>query len=197
MDYTPKSQWEYIYQTVPIHQIPWETGEPSLDLRLLFKQNRIRKGMKMLDIGCGLGTQTRFMAKNGAAATGIDISETAIKKAREQLLKESNLLANFIVGDVCKMPMPTASFEIAYDRGCYHHLSPKQRENYTKEVARVLAPKGLLHMLVFSGALSSVEVINWFLPYFHVVGAYEDFVVDYTNNNQQIPIHIVQFKKIG
>lgn len=197
MDGTPKSQWEYIYQTIPVEQIPWETGEPSPDLVRLFVEKSIRKGTKVLDVGCGLGTQTRFMAQRGATPTGIDISQTAISKAREQLLSEKDTIANFIVGDVCKMPMPTGAFEFIYDRGCYHHLSVQQRREYVKEVSRVLAPQGLLHMLIFAGAMGSFEVIEYFLQKFQVVLAYEDTVVDHTNNNQQIPIHILQFRKIA
>ena len=197
MDTTPKSQWEYIYQTIPMHQIPWETGEPSADLVLLFKQNMLHEGMKVLDVGCGLGTQTRFMARKGILATGIDISQTAISKAREQLLRERDLIANFVVGDVGRMPMPKASFEFVYDRGCYHHLSVEQRQEYVKEVARVLVPQGVLHMLIFAGAMGAFEVIEYFLPKFQAASAYEDSVVDHTNNNQQIPVHVVRFRKMG
>lgn len=195
MDYTPKSQWDYIYQTIPINQIPWETGEPSADLLLLFKKKQLSRGMKALDVGCGLGTQTRFMAQRGVKATGIDIAETAIRKAREQLLKEKDTVANFVVGDVSHMPMPTASFEFVYDRGCYHHLDISQRKAYVKEVSRVLVPGGLLHMVVFSGAMVPLEVIEYFLPHFNVVYAYEDIALDHTNNNAQIPLHIVQFRR--
>lgn len=197
MEYTPKSQWEYIYQTIPTQQIPWETGQPSSDLVLLFKKKTLRRGMKVLDVGCGLGTQTRFMAQKGAVATGIDISETAINKAREQLLRGNDIVANFLVGDVCRMPIPKAAFEFVYDRGCYHHLSVRERGEYVKEVNRVLAPQGFLHMLVFAGAMGPFEVIEYFLPKFQVVGAYEDIAVDHTNNNQQIPLHIVRFRKKG
>lgn len=198
MEYTPKSQWEYIYQTIPQHQIPWETGEASPDLVSLFKEKAMQKGMKVLDGGCGLGTQTIFMAKMGAQVTGIDVSETAIKKARERFLKEAigdeRGNANFVIGDVCKMPMPTASFEFVYDRGCYHHLSPRNRQEYVQEVRRVLAPGGMFHLLVFAGALTIQEVIDYFLPDFQPAKVYEDTVVDHTNN-QEIPIHIVRFKK--
>ena len=204
MDHTPKSQWEYIYQTIPINQIPWETGQPSPDLVDLFKKKFIRKGTKVLDVGCGLGTQTRFMAKKGAMVTGIDIAQTAVKRAREQLLKDKEFRsqegdghpANFVVGDVCKMPFPNASFEFVYDRGCYHHLNSKQREEYGREVARILSPNGILHMLIFAGTIIPQEVIEFFLSNFRSLGAFEDTVVDHTNN-QEITIHLVRFQKIG
>lgn len=189
-----KSQWEYIYQSVPINQIPWETGEPSPDLISLFKNKVIKKGMKVLDVGCGLGTQTRFMAQKGVLATGIDISETAIRKAREKLLKEE-LFANFVIGDVGHMQFPNSSFDFIYDRGCYHHLNFAQRQGYAKEVNRVLNPSGGLHMLIFQGAITAIEVIEHFLSNFKVSQAYEDVVLDHTNN-QEVPIHLLRFKKI-
>lgn len=196
MDYTPKAQWDYIYQTVPVSQIPWETGMPSRDLVALLKKYSLKKGIKVLDVGCGLGTQTRYLARHGAAPTGIDISETAIKKAREQSLKE-DVHTKFVVGDVCRMLLPTASFEVVYDRGCYHHLNPKQRRDYVKEVTRVLSKGGMLHMLVFAGTISPSEVITYFLPHFQVLGAYEDTEIDHTNNNQPLQVHILDFTKLS
>jgi SAM-dependent methyltransferase len=198
---TPKSQWEYIYQSIPVSQIPWETGEPAADILDLIKNKALTTRMKVLDVGCGLGTQTRFLAQRGIAATGLDISETAVKKAREQLLKDIDTItytaaANFVVGDACKMPFSTASFDFVYDRGCYHHLNPRQRREYAKEVTRVLQPKGVLHMLIFAGTMSPIEVIEYFLPHFRVQEAYEDKVVDRTNNDQEIPVHIVHFRKL-
>jgi len=206
MDSTPKSQWEYIYQTIPVNQIPWETGKPSSDLLLLFRKKLIKRGMKVLDLGCGLGTQTRFMAKKGVFATGIDISETAIKRAREQVLKDTMSLGgirnelgigvNFIVGDVAKMPFPNGAFDFIYDRGCYHHLNLIQRKGYIKEVSRVLAPNGLLHMMVFAGTVVAPEVITHFFPSFESQGGYEDTVHDHTND-QEITVNLIRFKKIS
>lgn len=191
---TPKSQWEYIYQTVPVTEIPWENGMPSPDLEFLCEKEVITSGTRILDAGCGLGTQTLYMAEVGAKATGIDISETAINKARSKML-ESKLTAKFLIGDVCKMPLPNASFDVLYDRGCYHHLTMRQRKLYVKEMARVLRRDSLAHLLVFSGTMGPKEVVDLFLPYFSVINAEESTFFDHTTH-QQLAVHLVRFMRL-
>lgn len=64
-------------------------------LRLAFiKQHIILKGKKALDVGCGGGILTEALAKEGAAATGIDLSHEVLEVARLHAL-ESQLLVNY------------------------------------------------------------------------------------------------------
>ncbi len=64
-------------------------------LRLAFiKQHVLLKGKKTLDVGCGGGILTEALAKEGAAATGIDLSHEVLEVARLHAL-ESQLLVNY------------------------------------------------------------------------------------------------------
>ena len=148
-----KLNWEQFYQETPADLVPWETGEPDEQLVELVKSDILKKGARVLDAGCGLGTQTIYLAKQGFDTTGIDIAQTAIKKAQAHA-KFHQAKANFIVTDVIKMPFEDAEFDLVYDRGCLHHLDPEKRNLYADEVKRVLVPRGLLALTAFADIIT-------------------------------------------
>lgn len=82
------SQWWDIHGPCrPLHELN--------SLRLAFiKQHVILKGKKALDVGCGGGILTEALAKEGAAATGIDLGHEVLEVARLHAL-ESQLLVNY------------------------------------------------------------------------------------------------------
>ena len=57
--------WEKFYRETPASLIPWENGKPDEQLVKLIESGIIRKGAKVIDLGCGLGTQTVYLAKHG------------------------------------------------------------------------------------------------------------------------------------
>ena len=59
--------------------------------------NRIKKGEKVLDVGCGYGALANELAQSGAVVTGIDIKEENITKARR---KFSHEMLTFRIGDI-------------------------------------------------------------------------------------------------
>jgi len=162
--------WEKFYSETPSSNIPWESGKPDEQLMELVASGVIMKGAKILDVGCGLGTQSVYLSKNGFDVTGIDTSKTAIKKARD-LAEISKVKANFIVGDVTDMPFEDGQFDFVYDRGCLHHLKPKERSLYAFEIRRVLSPKGFLSLLVFVDVIPPQEGERLLLPYFKILNA--------------------------
>jgi SAM-dependent methyltransferase len=96
-------KFEEMYQNV---EDPWLHGdalEVQYDIMLdLIKRSKIsKKGLRVLDIGCGKGAFTSRFKKSfpNSQITAYDISETAIKKAKE---KYKNLKINFQVLDIQK-----------------------------------------------------------------------------------------------
>jgi 2-polyprenyl-3-methyl-5-hydroxy-6-metoxy-1,4-benzoquinol methylase len=61
------------------------------------------KKLKILDVGCGTGRHSIELAKRGYQITGIDLSESMLKKAREKALN-MNLKINFIKHDARNLP---------------------------------------------------------------------------------------------
>jgi 2-polyprenyl-3-methyl-5-hydroxy-6-metoxy-1,4-benzoquinol methylase len=76
-------EWDQIYRKFPLEELGWELGKPRPILVEFVEKGLIKKG-KALDICCGAGTNTVYLAKQGFEVTGIDISQTAIKYAKKK-----------------------------------------------------------------------------------------------------------------
>jgi len=96
-----------------------------------------------LELGCGLGRFSSYMAKQGIKATGIDFSGVAIEKARKRIEK-SPQKPSLLVGDVTNLEMLKDPFDVAFDIGCFHCLNEVDQQKYVKEVHRLLKPGSTL-----------------------------------------------------
>ena len=104
-------------------------------------------GRSALDIGCGLGRNTRWLAARGYRATGIDLSPYAVQRARERSAKSS---ASYLEGDVLREDIPGGPFDFVYDSGCFHHLPPHRRLSYLAALSACLKPGGLFGICTFA-----------------------------------------------
>jgi ubiquinone/menaquinone biosynthesis C-methylase UbiE len=100
---------------------------------------------KAIDLGCGEGQYTILFAKMGYEMTGIDISQSAIKRAR-MLSKEAGVKINFQTGDITDLSrFKNSSFDLALQLHSFHVLiNPKDRQAHLSEVFRILKPGGIL-----------------------------------------------------
>jgi SAM-dependent methyltransferase len=76
-----------------------------------------RKAVRFLDLGCGFGASTWFLAREGFSVDGIDGSAVIIKRLSERL-REEGLDARVIGGDICDLPYPAQHFDCAVDIAC-------------------------------------------------------------------------------
>lgn len=104
-------------------------------------------GHTALDIGCGLGRNTRWLARQGYRATGIDISEYALQEARR---RSAGLNLDFLECDVLREPVPGGPFDLVYDSGCFHHLAPHRRLSYLTALEGCLNPGGHFAICTFA-----------------------------------------------
>jgi len=75
----------------------------------------VKKGSKMLDLGCGTGNNAKFMAENGFQVYGIDGSSTAIDYCIKEF-KRLKLKGDFIKGDFIDLPYKDNFFDFVLDR---------------------------------------------------------------------------------
>lgn len=99
------------------------------------------KGKRILDVGCGDGALTRFLAHEGAVATGIDVSETRLADARAA---EAVAGADYREGRGEKLPFPDASIDGVVYNNALHHVPVDAMAAALAEAARVLKPGGRL-----------------------------------------------------
>lgn len=103
----------------------------------------IKEGMKVLDVGCGVGGPAREIAKfTGAHITGLNNNDYQIERATHYAFKEglSNQLT-FVKGDFMQMSFPDNSFDAVYAIEATVH-APTLKGIYS-EIFRVLKPGGV------------------------------------------------------
>jgi MPBQ/MSBQ methyltransferase len=103
--------------------------------------NKLPKGSRILDVGCGIGGSSRILAKHyGFNVTGITISPAQVKRARE--LTPSGLNCNFQVMDALDLKFEDGSFDAVWSVEAGAHMKDKKR--FADEMLRTLRPGGYL-----------------------------------------------------
>jgi SAM-dependent methyltransferase len=111
-----------------------------------FAQFRSAQGLKVLEIGVGMGADYLEWLKAGALATGIDISLASIDHARARC-EQVGLKPDLRVADAEQLSFPDDTFDVVYSYGVMHH-SPDTRR-CVKEAWRVLKPGGQARIMVY------------------------------------------------
>lgn len=117
-------------------RLPWHRTELT---GLLVRVAKNREAGRALDIGCGSGIFSSYLASLGYQTTAIDLHGDAIAMARA--LSDSG--PSF---DVCHVDaltyQPGVQFDLVYDSGCMHNLSGAMLTKYRERILEWLAPDG-------------------------------------------------------
>lgn len=126
---------------------PWDAGRPDFNLIEVVTERPILP-CKVLDIGCGTGDNSVWLAQNRFQVIGADASDIAIAKAREKASK-ANVTCDFVLVDFLKGRIDGAPFGFVFDRGCFHSFdSEDDRRRFAQNVAAHLEDAGLWLTLV-------------------------------------------------
>jgi ubiquinone/menaquinone biosynthesis C-methylase UbiE len=104
------------------------------------------RGLRVLEIGCGVGTDGLQFARAGAIYTGVDLTDAAVELARKNFAT-AGLPGEFRVADAERLDFPDESFDIVYSHGVLHHTP--DIEAAVKEVHRVLKPGGRAIVMLY------------------------------------------------
>ncbi|WP_394830283.1 class I SAM-dependent methyltransferase [Pendulispora rubella] len=96
---------------------------------------------RVLELGCGVGRFSRYLAGQGQRVTAVDFSPVAIGKAKQAALQEG-LQVEYRVGDVTRLDALDGPFDMSFDVGCFHCLDAPAQRAYVSEVFRLLEPGG-------------------------------------------------------
>jgi SAM-dependent methyltransferase len=121
---------------------PWDTGEPDEHLVRFVRGGSVAAGAA-LEIGCGTGTNSVWLAEQGFTVLGLDLSPLAIEAAQARA-ENRNLACRFEVRDFLTAKTPGGPYGFVFDRGCFHVFDEAAtRARFARRVAGLLAPGGL------------------------------------------------------
>jgi len=141
------------------HEPTWGIfGVPESTLRLLPGDMRT---MKTLELGCGTGYVSAWMARRGAKVTAMDLSDRQLDTAR-RLQRVHGLQFELVNGNCESLPFEDCSFDFAISE--YGAAIWCRPELWLREAYRVLKPGGMLHFLGCSPWVSVCSPASGELP---------------------------------
>jgi cyclopropane fatty-acyl-phospholipid synthase-like methyltransferase len=177
----------------PIH-LEWTAGTASPQLVNLVYEGKIPNNSKILELGCGLGTESVFLAARGMDVSAIDLSEHAIETGKK-LCECYGVNVNFIAADLINTDLFEQEFDIITDQGCFHHMYEDERKIYLEKVLKYLKPGGMFILRCFSDKIpggdqprriSSDDMLSTFSPSFKL--EHMERVLSFSSRRYEKPI---------
>lgn len=132
---TDAEQWDQRYRQ---GETPWDSGRPSSEL-LRVAAEQVIAPCRAIELGCGTGTNSVWLAQQGFEVTGVDISPLAIASAKEKA-ETAGVSVRFLIGDILKLPDLAPPFGFFFDRGCYHAVRRTDAAGYVNTLQRITVP---------------------------------------------------------
>jgi SAM-dependent methyltransferase len=103
-------------------------------------------GKRLLEVGCGMGTDLLQFARGGAQVTGIDLTPRSLEISRRHLSLYGEI-GDFANADCERLPFADDSFDVVYSNGVLHHTP--DTAGAAREIHRVLRPGGLARVMLY------------------------------------------------
>lgn len=135
--------WDERYET---GFTPWDSGSPSAELKRLLEEYAIAP-CRMLEIGCGSGTNAVYLAERGFDVKAVDFAPLAIERANQRAT-EAGVDVDFGVQDLAA---PEAAeqllaggepYSFVFDRGVYHCVRREELAAFQQTISQIVAPGG-------------------------------------------------------
>jgi SAM-dependent methyltransferase len=132
----------------------WQAPFAERKIAPLFAHNEVSRARRVLDVGCGPGTNTHHFA--GSDYLGIDFNPAYIEDARKRHGRE------FIVADVTKYEVaPDQRFDLILANSLFHHIDTVSTQRILAHLATLLAEDGHVH--IFDLVLPARPSVSRFL----------------------------------
>jgi SAM-dependent methyltransferase len=104
------------------------------------------RGVRLLEVGCGMGTDLLQFARGGARCTGVDLTPRSVEITRHRF-KLYGADGNFMISDGEHLPFRSESFDVVYSNGVLHHTP--DTAGAIRDVHRVLRPGGVAKIMLY------------------------------------------------
>jgi SAM-dependent methyltransferase len=113
---------------------------------------------RVLDVGSGPGIHTAALRNHGLRAIGVDYSRGMLRSGLVEFPGPR------VLGDARRLPMASRSFGGVWANASLVHLPPADAMAALREIHRVLAHDGLLHLALKEGAGAAAETGRYDVP---------------------------------
>jgi len=137
---------------------PWSLGRPQPEITALIDAGRFHGDV--LDAGCGEAAVSLYLAERGFGTVGLDLSPTAIIRARAEAAKRGLTPASFEVADISEFGGYDGRFGTIVDSTLFHSMPVKLRPGYQQSIVRAAAPGASYFVLVFDSAGVPTGTVN-------------------------------------
>jgi ubiquinone/menaquinone biosynthesis C-methylase UbiE len=124
-------------------------------------------GKKLLEVGCGIGTDLVRFAKGGADVTGVDLSTTALELAKKNA-RQADVRMRLELANGEDLPFDDAAFDVVYGHGVLQYTAEPRK--MVSECRRVLRSDGLAIFMVYN----RISWLNGLSKLMHVELEHED-----------------------
>jgi methyl halide transferase len=115
----------------------WDTGLVAEDLKRAVEEGKI-KPCRVVELGCGSGTNAVYLASRGFDVTAIDVAPTALGIAQAKA-DEAGVRVRWLLADVLNLP-ELGTFDLIFDRGCYHNVRYVDATGFVQAMRRLTDP---------------------------------------------------------
>lgn len=137
-------QWEVPYLDGPA---PWDVGYPQPAVVRVAAAGGFAGAV--LDVGCGTGENTLYIATQGLQVLGVDVAPTALALARAKAAARG-VRADFAPADAMRLQRLRRRFRTVLDCGLFHGFDDEERAEYVASLASATERGGTLYVLCFS-----------------------------------------------
>ncbi len=159
---------------------PWDTQVTPPEVVALVEGSAGRPGLlpgRALDLGCGTGTNSVYLARHGWDVVGVDFSALASRRAVRRA-RQAGTPCTFYQADVSDLDFLRQPFDLALDIGCLHSVPRANWPRVAAELERLVRPGGVLMLYAFvrderdsvaARGITPAEVRQTFAPGFEMV----------------------------
>jgi SAM-dependent methyltransferase len=164
--------------------LPWDTQLTPPEVVDFWQQARLAPHSLAVDLGCGPGTNVRYLATLGLTVIGVEIASAPLVMARQRLERfapEALSRVRLLCADVSRLPFHGLNANYFLDIGCFHSLPRTLRPGYINSVKANLAAGGFYQLYAFDAdsaipdpssgpvGVDKDEIAEQFAPHLQVV----------------------------
>jgi SAM-dependent methyltransferase len=131
------------------NELPWDSGVASKELIRVLDDEKIPP-CRAVELGCGTGTNSIYLASRGFDTTGVDCSPAALEHARKKA-SATGSSAKFLEADLCRFSLQLDPFDFIFDRGCYHSVRRMDIAGFLRTL-RQLSKPGTRYLMLAGNA---------------------------------------------